>query len=133
LGIVLGRSAGGLTGFERIQRFHLCLLRVVARLRVLAIEKSLLRAREVVLRGLQMNGGLFSRARFFGNSDRLACITHFLHGRRRLAARQQHQSGEQESLYERFSGLCLHVLFLLLETHQRYQLATHAVKLNGLR
>jgi hypothetical protein len=86
-----------------------------------------------VLRGLQMNGGLFGRACISGNGNRLPRITHFLHGRRRLTARQQYHSSEQESLYERFWRLCLHVFFLLSDAAQRYQLATLAVKLKGLR
>lgn len=123
----------GLAGFKRIQGLHFRLFGVITRLRILVIIELLLRFLQIRFGSVEMNRGFFSRPGLFGNGNCLPCIAHFLHRRRRFTARHQQDSGDQESLREHFESDCFHILFLLLETAQRYQPGPPAVKLARLR
>ena len=83
------------------------------------IVEFLLSALKILLRRFQVKRGLFSRSGLFRNRNSLAGIAHFLHGGRGFAARSENDSGEKESLQERFESRCLHVLFCLSKTLQR--------------
>lgn len=123
----------GLAGLKRIQGLHFRLFGVITRLRIMALIELLLRFLQIRFGGIEMNRGFFSRPGLSGDGNCLPCIAHFLHRRRRFTARRQQHSGDQESLRERFESDCFHILFLLLETAQRYQPGPPAVKLLRLR
>lgn len=123
----------GFAGFKRIQSLHFRLFGVITRLRILVIIELLLRLLQIRFGGFEMKRGFFSRPGLFGNGYCLPRIAHFLHRRRRFTTRHQQDSGDQESLREHFESDSFHMLFLLLETAQRYQPGPPAVKLARLR